>query len=285
MEKAAPSLVQCVMRRTRGMMGMAPPRGMCAATQVLVSRSAGDNQCGDEQQPGKAAWRGPVCEPAHLAASGCRRRDAHLLERPAATGAHIVPCAVIACVLGVTPAAVALGARGELRRQRREAELADAAIRTVFACVDYFDLPGDVEELLSSRSRWNSVASSAAVFRGCEDLDLGVETLADSASLCVLSRSREDFVADCEQLLPLLEHRSRISGENLFRLGEQRQMHAASRPSTSGRCSHTSSAVKLRIGATRRTSASVICQSTVCAERRAWLVGAKVYMRSLSTSR
>ena len=39
-EKAAPSLVQWVMRRTRGMTGMAPPIGMCASTQVLVSRSS-----------------------------------------------------------------------------------------------------------------------------------------------------------------------------------------------------------------------------------------------------
>ncbi len=45
------------------------------------------------------------------------------------------------------------------------------------------------------------------------------------------------------------------------------------------------SRVKLRMGATRRTRVSVIFQSTVCAERRAVLVGAKVYMRSLSTSR
>ena len=37
----------------------------------------------------------------------------------------------------------------------------------------------------------------------------------------------------------------------------------------SGRYSQTSSAVKLRMGATRRTRVSVICQSTVCAERRA----------------
>ncbi len=57
------------------------------------------------------------------------------------------------------------------------------------------------------------------------------------------------------------------------------------RPSTRGRYSQISSAVKLRTGATRRTSASVIFHSTVCAERRAWLAGAKVYIRSFRTSR
>ena len=44
-------------------------------------------------------------------------------------------------------------------------------------------------------------------------------------------------------------------------------------PCTGGSCSHTSSAVKVRMGATSRTSASVICHSTVCAERRAMARG------------
>ncbi len=68
-------------------------------------------------------------------------------------------------------------------------------------------------------------------------------------------------------------------------LGNRARCTLISRPSTGGRYSQISSAVKVRMGATSRTSASVICHNTVCAERRAWLVGAKVYMRSLSTSR
>ncbi len=59
----------------------------------------------------------------------------------------------------------------------------------------------------------------------------------------------------------------------------------ASRPSTLGRYSQISSAVNERMGATSLTKVSEICHSTVCAERRSWLVGAKVYIRSLSTSR
>ena len=48
---------------------------------------------------------------------------------------------------------------------------------------------------------------------------------------------------------------------------------------------HSSSAVNERIGAIRRTRLEVMCQSAVCAERRACEAGAAVYRRSLRISR
>jgi hypothetical protein len=118
------------------------------------------------------------------------------------------------------------------------------------------------------------------------DLKLRFQALPMRLAWRASSSTRRAWSRTAKNLLPLFQQRRRVFGENLFRLRELRQMHAGLAAFDGlGRYSQTSSAVKLRMGATSRTSASVICHSTVCAERRSWLVGAKVYMRSLSTSR
>jgi hypothetical protein len=86
-------------------------------------------------------------------------------------------------------------------------------------------------------------------------------------------------LADRAQAFPFREQRRIARLQRPEGLGEDRDR----RPGAN--TCHASSAVKLRKGAIQRSIAWVMCQSAVCAERRAKDLGAVVYRRSFSTSR
>src|ERR1035438_9475247 len=142
-EKAAPSLVQWVMRRMRGMTGMAPPSCMCFATQILVNRSARTmtaeiasshgRRRGMDRLTGRAplanggwgswyptlaaktrtrrGWGTQLC----ISLGGLRlgRVDAHFGERGLAARADVLPDAIAGNFRHVVPAARAFVAGGE----------------------------------------------------------------------------------------------------------------------------------------------------------------------------
>ena len=106
--------------------------------------------------------------------------------------------------------------------------------------------------------------------------DPRLKSLADLAGFPIGFEGDQDSIADVEQLAPIFEKLGIGVGRSSSAFGNSARCTLAGRPDAAGRYCQTSSAVKVRIGATRRTSASAILQRTVCAERRSMPFGAKV---------
>jgi len=160
-----------------------------------------------------------------------------------------------------------------------------------------------------SPSRWRRLSS---LDRACGDLDLRDDEKCRQVG-GIFAQQIEQFAGCCERdarfeaaeivfargqarALSRLPHepqegvpnRRARSIQGIFEIfggGKQRHVHAFGFRTGGRKCFQTSSEVKARVGAMRRTTALAMRYMAVCAERRPRLLGAKVYRRSLRTSK
>src|ERR1035438_6083265 len=144
-----------------------------------------------------------------------RRGDAHFSQRTLAAGADVFPDAVVGYLRHEVPSAralVAAGGKSDDSESRR------------FRCGAFGD--GDsrnVDDLLESCS---VTAQKSEQLAGCSDFNVGFEAFANALIPTSRFEDAKSLIADAKDLLPLVQERSGIFGEDFVGSREERKVDA-----------------------------------------------------------